>query len=374
MDLTTARFRKFRPKPDYLLVLLCIGMALFGLVMIGSASSLIAFEKYDGARNYYFVGKQAVSLVVGLVLMFIAQGIDYRSLRKYAFILLIVTVILLILSLLPGVGQEVKGAHRWINLGIMNFQPSELAKLTFIIYLSSWFSSKEKINIIPLLLVVAVMAALIIAQPDLGTLTIVVGIALSMFYAAGGSYGQVIIGLGTLGVLFWIFIRSSAYRWERFQTFINPGAETQGAGYHINQAILAVGSGGLMGLGFGKSIQKYLYLPEPYSDSIFAIIAEELGFFRTSLVILAFAVVAWRGFRIAQRAPDKFGKLLAAGITSWIVFQAFINIGAITGMLPLTGVPLPFISYGGSSLIATLAGVGVLANISKQANAHDTDV
>jgi len=374
MDLTETKFRKFRPKPDYFLVLLCIGLALFGLVMIGSASSLIAFERFDGHNNYYFVGKQAVSLVIGLVLMFFAQGIDYRSYKKYAFVLLIITIFLLILSLLPGIGKETKGAHRWIELGFLNFQPSEIAKLTFIVYLSSWFSSRVKINILPLLLIVGVMSVLIISQPDLGTLTIIVGIAITLFFTAGGSYMQLFAGLGILSVLFGVFIRSSAYRWQRFLTFMNPSTESQGAGYHINQAIIAVGSGGIMGLGFGKSIQKYLYLPEPYSDSIFAIIAEELGLFRTSIIIFAFALVAWRGFRVAQNAPDKFGKLLATGITVWIVLQAFINIGAITGVLPLTGVPLPFISYGGSSLIATLVAVGILINISKQANANETNL
>lgn len=355
-------------------MLICIGLSLFGLVMIGSASSLVAFERFDGNNNYYFVGKQALSLVIGLVLMFIAQGIDYRSLKKHSIVLLLVTIVLLTVALLPGIGKELKGAQRWIGIGFINFQPSEIAKLTFIIYLSSWFANKEKVNILPLLLVMGVMAVLIIAQPDLGTLTIIVGIAIAMFFAAGGSYVQLALGVGALAALFGIFIRSSSYRWQRFLTFMNPGAETQGAGYHINQAILAVGSGGIMGLGFGKSVQKYLYLPEPYSDSIFAIIAEELGFARTSLVILAFAAIAWRGFKIAQRVPDKFGKLLATGITSWILFQAFVNIGAITGVLPLTGVPLPFISYGGSSLIATLTAVGILANISKQANAHAANV
>jgi len=191
------------------------------------------------------------------------------------------------------------------------------------------------------------------------------GTAVATFFVAGGSYTQILFGGGVALAAFAAFIRSSQYRWERFLIFLNPSAESLDSGYHINQSLLAIGSGGLWGLGLGKSVQKYFYLPEPYTDSIFAIIAEELGFLRASLVIIAFIILAWRGIRIARNAPDNFGTILAAGIITWIILQAFVNIGALSGVLPLTGVPLPFISSGGSSLIATMAAVGILLNISK---------
>lgn len=369
MNTSLEKFKKYKRYPDYLFLLVIIGLILFGLVMIGSASSLIAFEWFGGKNNYFFVGRQAISLILGIVVMMFTMNIDYRIWRKYSLWMLIVTLVLLAIVIIPGVGDVTKGASRWIDVGFFRFQPSEIAKLTFIVYLASWFSGRVgKISIVPVLVVLGIIAGLVIMQPDLGTLTVMVGIATAMFFAAGGSYIQLGAGGGLLLVAFAVFIRSSSYRWQRFLTFINPSSESLGAGYHINQALLAIGSGGIWGLGFGKSIQKYLYLPEPYSDSIFAIIAEELGFLRASIVILAFAFIAWRGFKIAKNAPDTFSMLLAVGITVWIVFQAFINIGALSGVVPLTGVPLPFISYGGSSLIATLAAVGILLNISRHSN------
>lgn len=369
MNTSIEKFRKYRKKPDYWLLLIVIGLSLFGLVMIGSASILVAFEKFGGAHNYYYVGKQALSLILGIFAMLITMNIDYKKWRRFSLWMLVLTILFLVIALIPGLGEEAKGASRWIQIGAFSFQPSEIAKLSFIIYLASWFSKRiGKINIIPLLIMLAVISALIIAQPDLGTLTVIVGIAIAMFFAAGGSYIQLLSGSLLIAVAFIVFIRSSAYRWQRFLTFINPSSESLGAGYHINQSLLAIGSGGIWGLGFGRSIQKYLYLPEPYTDSIFAIIAEELGFLRSFLIIVVFAILAWYGFRIARRAPDNFGRLLAIGIIFWITFQAFVNIGALSGVLPLTGVPLPFISYGGTSLIATLAAVGILLNISK--NCH----
>lgn len=366
MNTSIEKFRKYRRRPDYWLLIVVLGLSLFGLVMIGSASVLIAFEKFGGASNYYYVGKQALSLLIGMIVMLITMNIDYRQWKKFSIWMLILTLALLAIALIPGLGEATKGASRWIQIGAFSFQPSEIAKLSFIIYLASWFSKRVgKINIIPVLVILAVVSVLVIAQPDLGTLTVIVGIAIAMFFAAGGSYIQLISGSLIIGVAFILFIRSSAYRWQRFLTYINPSSESLGAGYHINQALLAIGSGGFWGLGFGRSIQKYLYLPEPYTDSIFAIIAEELGFLRSSLIILVFAIFAWRGFRIARAAPDNFGRLLATGIVFWVIFQAFVNIGALSGILPLTGVPLPFISYGGTSLIATLAAVGILLNISK---------
>lgn len=372
MNTAIEKFKKFRPRPDYWILFIVLGLSLFGLVMIGSASSLVAYERFSGAHNYYYVGRQAISLVVGIVLMMILATVDYRYWQSKAPWMLGITIALLALAILPGLGGIHKGASRWIELGPFSFQPSEFAKLSLILYLSSWFSNRvNKINIIPLITILAVVALLlVIKQSDLGSLIIIVCVASAMFYISGGSYVQLAITglLGLLAVAF--FIRSSSYRWLRFLTYLNPTSDALNSGYHINQALLAIGSGGILGLGFGRSIQKYLYLPEPYTDSIFAVIAEELGFLRASIILIMFGLIAWRGYKIAKGAPDMFGKLVAVGITTWIVIQAFINIGALTGVLPLTGVPLPFMSYGGSSLMAILMGIGVLLNISKYSNSQ----
>ncbi|HLB32474.1 MAG TPA: putative lipid II flippase FtsW [Patescibacteria group bacterium] len=365
---TTEKLQKYRPKSDYWILLTVVALSLFGLVMIGSASALIAYERFSGEHNYFYVGRQALNLLIGTAAMIFVANVDYHWWRDKARVMLVLTFALLLAVFIPGIGESLKGASRWIHLGPLFFQPSELVKLTFILYLAGWFEKRvANISFLPFALVLAAIIGLVIAQPDLGTLTVIVAIAAVMFYIAGGSYAQMGVGGLIAGFVFLLLIRLSPYRWQRLMVFLNPTSETQGASYHINQALLAIGSGGLWGLGFGRSVQKYLYLPEPYTDSIFAIIAEELGFFRASLIILAFLFLAWRGLKVAKEAPDIYGRLVAAGITTWIFIQAFINIGALSGLLPLTGVPLPFVSYGGSSLIVIFIAVGILLNISKHA-------
>ena len=245
-------------------------------------------------------------------------------------------------------------------------------KLTLIIYLAAWLTKKGDDvknflkGFIPFALVLGFIALTIIKQPDMGTAIILTCIATVMFFVSGASIYHMALGGFSLAFLFYLFIKTSNYRMQRFLVFLNPEEKSLGAAYHINQALLAIGSGGLWGLGFGQSKQKYLYLPETHIDSIYAIIVEELGFLRSSLVIIAFLVIGVIGYKIAKSAPDMFGKLLATGITTWIVFQGFLNIATMLGMVPLTGVPLPFISYGGTSLVILLAAVGILMNISKQ--------
>lgn len=368
------KFRLTPQKSDYALLLTVLALCLFGILMIASASSLAALEMFEGKKNYAFVWGQLGSLAVGVVGLIIASQIDYLFWKRRAVWLFILTIILLLAVYLPGLGQSYKGAARWLNLGIVSFQPSEVVKLTFILYLSAWLAGREEKvrsfseSFIPFIVLIGVIAFLVIKQPDLGTLTIIALAAVAVFYAAGAAYRHLGIGLLVTIVVFWIFIRTSPYRWERFLTYVNPKAEVLGVGYHINQALLAVGSGGLWGRGFGKSVQKFLYLPEPYTDSIFAIICEELGFLRVIFIPLAYLFIGWRGFVIARHAPCKFSQLAAVGITSWIVLQASVNMAAITGLIPLTGVPLPFISYGGSSLVTTLFAIGILLNISRQAS------
>lgn len=356
-------------KPDFLFAIIVFLLVFFGIVMISSSSVVISMERFG--HNYYYVGRQIVSLLFGLVAMFFAYNLDYRFWHKHSFWLMVITLGFLILVFIPGLGQEVSGAHRWIGIGNWWFQPSEVVKLAFIIYLAAWLDKRgEKVRsfwqgFVPFSFLILVIGALIMLQPDLGTMSVIIFSAAVMFFVAGADLVHFIFGAGSMAVLLAILIKAAPYRLQRLLVFLNPAADTQGAAYHINQALIAVGSGGLWGLGFGQSKQKYLYLPQVQTDSIFAIIAEEMGFIRSWLVLATFIVLAYLGYRIAKNAPDNFSRLLATGITTWILIQALINIGAMLNVLPLTGVPLPFISYGGSSLIVLLTGVGIMLNISK---------
>lgn len=356
-------------KPDYILALTVFLLCFFGIIMISSASIVISQEHYQ--NNFYYVTHQLISLIIGLVGLVVAYFIDYRSWRKVSLILFLITLILLLGVFVPGIGKEFGGAHRWIGIGNYLFQPSELVKLTFIIYLASWLEKRGeqiqqfKAGFIPFVFLTIILGFLIMSQPDLGTFSVIVGTSVITFFIAGAKPSHLLIGaVAAIGLLA-ILIKTAPYRLQRFFVFLNPKEQTLGAAYHINQALIAVGSGGLWGLGFGQSKQKYLYLPQAHTDSIFAIIAEELGFLRTSLVLFAYIFFAIRGFAIAKNAPDNFARLLATGITAWIIVQAFINIAAMLNLLPLTGIPLPFISFGGSSLIINLFAIGILLNISK---------
>ncbi|TES97253.1 putative lipid II flippase FtsW [Patescibacteria group bacterium] len=356
-------------KPDYLLALAVFILVIFGLVMISSASVVGSYELFG--HNNYYLKHQAVSVVIGIIIWIIAFAIPFPVWRKLAYPLLFVTLLLLVGVFVPGVGYEYGGAKRWIVLGPLFLQPAEICKLTIVIYLASWLAKKGKgvkdliYGFVPFVITVGVIAFLIMKQPDMSTMSIIAATALAIFFIAGASIPQMILGLSFGGMLIWFLIKSAPYRLSRLMIFLNPGSQTEGAGYHVNQALLAIGSGGLLGLGFGHSRQKYNYLPEVSGDSIFAIVAEELGFLRSVFIVLLFAFIIYRGFKIAYNAPDPFSRLLAAGITTWISLQALVNIGSMVGLFPLTGIPLPFISYGGSSLIVTLAGIGILLGISR---------
>jgi cell division protein FtsW len=273
-----------------------------------------------------------------------------------------------------NIGTEVYGARRWIQLGPLSFQPSEMAKLAMVLYLAAWLESKggRKIKdffegFLPFIGVMCFVGFLLIKQPDIGTLGVLFLTSISIYFASGAKVSHllslVIAGMAGLIAL----VKFEPYRLSRFLVFLNSSHDPKGVGYQINQALIAIGSGGIFGVGLGHSRQKFNYLPEPVGDSIFAIIGEELGMIGAGILIALFIMLALRGFKIAKAAPDNFGKLVAVGVTSWVIFQAFINIAAITGMIPLTGIPLPFISYGGTSLVFLMAGVGILLNISKQA-------
>lgn len=358
-----------RGKIDFALALITFILVLFGLVMISSASVVISYEKFG--YNYYYFNRQLISLGIGILAWLIFTNIDYRLYQKYANTLLILSILLLIAVFIPGLGKQLGGASRWIHVGPLFFQPSEVVKLTFILYLCAWLEKKgDKISdffrgFLPYALLVGMVCLLIILEPDMGTMSVILATSAVLLFIAGAKLSHLAIGAVFAFSVLWLLIKSAGYRLVRFLTFLNPKAAPSEAIYHISQALLAVGSGGLLGLGFGQSRQKYLYLPQAHTDSIFAIIAEELGFLRASLVIVLFVFWGLRGLAIAKAAPDKFSKLVATGITSWFILQVFVNLFAMLGILPLTGVPLPFISYGGSSLVISLVAVGILLNISK---------
>lgn len=368
-----SRLDNYRPasgkKGDTSLIFTTLILALIGLLMISSASVVIAYEQF-GKSNYYWT-KQVIYLIIAGIAMAITSQIDYRFWKRNAVNIMAFTLVLLTVVLIPGIGQSLGGASRWISLGPFLLQPSELAKLALIVYLAAWFENREsrshsiKKGVIPFASIVSLMVILIIKQPDMGTMIVVVAIAGILWFSAGAKFSHMIIGLMVAGVVFFGFIKSSSYRMERLTTYLNPKSDTLGSGYQINQAEIAIGSGGLWGLGFGQSKQKYLYLPQPHTDAIFAIIVEELGFIRVAIIFCMIGYFIWRGYNIATQSMDKFGYLVACGVTSWIAVQVIINVSAITGLIPLTGIPLPFLSFGGSSLLFICSGIGIVYNISK---------
>lgn len=370
------KLSKFRVKnkPDHILSLAIFALTIFGLVMVASASVIKSYQATDGASSYYYLIRQLISFGIGVVIWLILQNIDYHVWKKYHVWIFLVTIVLTLLVFVPKLGISLGGAKRWIGFGSFLFQPSELLKLGFIIFLASFYDNfKEKIRsfsygFLPFLISVAVVGVILIKQPDMGTAIIFLVIGIGMYVIANANLYYLLGSIPIFLAAFWILIKSSAYRMQRFLTFINPTSDTLSSGYQINQSLIAIGSGGFWGRGYGNSLQKYNYLPEPMTDSIFAVIAEELGFVRSIFILALFFIIGWRGLRIARNAIDDFGKLLAIGITLWFVVQALINLGAMMGIIPLTGVPLPFVSYGGSSLIVNLAAAGILLNVSKYQN------
>jgi cell division protein FtsW len=364
---------RFRSRPvgkiDAWLLLAVLGLAGFGLVMISSSSVVLASQQFD--NNYVFVIRQAEHLSIGLLLMVILAAIDYRLWQRLAPFFLAAIFILLLATLIPGIGAQLKGSRRWISIGPIFFQTTEMIKILSILFFAAWLAAREdKIRsfakgFAPFVMMLGGILLLILAQPDAGTALVTGATLISMYIVAGAPIIHLFFGAMLGGSVFGLLILSAPYRLQRFMVFLNPDQATLGAAYHINQALLAIGAGGLWGLGFGQSKQKFLYLPEPHTDSIFAITIEELGFLRALLVIGVLLFVVYRGYQIARTATDPFARYTAIGITSLIAFQSFVNIGAMLGLLPLTGVTLPFISYGGSSLIGLLAAIGILLNVSR---------
>jgi len=358
-------------QPDYPLIFIVLFLVFFGLIILSSASSVLSHEVV-GQSNYFFKHQLFYSIPLGLIAFCICQRINYKYWQKLAFPLMVLSLIVLALVFIPGLGYGYGGAKRWIGLGPFSLQPFEFIKPALVIYLASLLGRKKgkgdqiiKQSLIPFFVTFSIIATMVLLQPNMSALIITGLISGLMYFLAGTKifYLAGIAGISLVG--FFILVKTSLYRMERLTVFLHPEIDPQGIGYQINQALLAIGSGGLFGLGLGHSIQKWKYLPEPIGDSIFAIAAEELGLIGAGTLVIAFMMLAWRGFKIAKEAPNKFGYLLAGGITGWIFFQAFINMAAISRLMPLTGMPLPFVSYGGSAMIVSLAGIGILINISK---------
>lgn len=356
--------KKQKKEIDYGLVLVVLFLSLFGLLMIFEASTVLAYQEFGD--KYYFVKEQAKWLVIGLLVLFAFSFFDYHRLYHLSIPLLMATIIFLGAVFIPGLGIKALGASRWVNLGFFSFQPAELAKLSLAVYLAAWFASKEKGRLGAFLILLITVLGLIVAEPDLGTAVIIGAQAIVLYFISGSPLWHFFLLLPLIFFAFLGLAIISSYRLKRLLTFFNPKIDPLGASYHIRQILLALGSGGLTGVGLGKSRQKYLYLPEAATDSIFAIIGEEFGFLGAMVVICLFLFIVYRGLMIAKKAPDRFGRFLAVGVTAYFAIQTMVNLSAVVALLPLTGVPLPLLSYGGSSLVITLASLGILHNISRQ--------
>lgn len=354
---------------DPMIVGLTAGLLVIGLLMLFSATVAVGVQR-AGDSLFYVKNQLFKGVIPGIFAFLVAALVDYRVWRKWAFFALVAAIVLLILVYVPGIGILLNGARGWIRVAGFQFQPSELVKVVFIVYLAAWLANhkgdeahKVETGLVPFLVALGSVMFLLILQPDTGSMMVIVGTSLTMYFLSGAPVSWFVLlcalGSGLLAML----IKLSPYRAARFMVFLRPELDPKGIGYHINQAVLAIGSGGWLGLGYGQSRQKYLYLPEVESDSIVAIIAEELGFIAICILVLLFGALIWRCFSIARESKDPFATYLAAGVGMMLAIQCVMNIGSMTGLLPITGVTLPFISHGGSAMVMVLGAMGLVAGI-----------
>lgn len=367
---------------NYFFLIVSAILVLSGMLFLATLSAPASMQ-FFGNTNYY-IFHQLAALGIGLVFFLAALKIPLRFLKKISLILLISNIVLMGLVFMPFLGPKIFGAKRWINLWGMTLQPSEFLKITAVLYLSAWLSEKfsqygrsgwaAKVQkgyhdiikvLLPFLLLLGVSMAILLFQKDMSTLGIVTASLLAVYFAAGTPLWHTVTAAAMLVSAAALAIKLTPYRFERLLTFLNPGADPQATGYQINQSLLSLGSGGIFGKGLGMSVQKFNFLPAAMSDSVFAIIGEELGIIGATVLIILFLLFFWQGIAISRRATDKFAKLTAVGLSTWIVVQMFMNVASAVGLWPLSGIPLPFFSYGGSHLIAEMAAVGLLLNISK---------
>ncbi|MBI5078605.1 putative lipid II flippase FtsW [Candidatus Saganbacteria bacterium] len=358
-----------KSKIDYIFLFSVLVLVAVGLIMIFSASPTLAIRQGDA---FYYVKRHVFYLVIGLLALYYGLHLDLENLKSKAFPVFIVSVLLLVLVFVPGVGLKVLGASRWIELGLLSFQPSELIKFTTVLFMAKRLSD-NKVQIesfvhgmLPALAWLGLISVLILKQPDLGTAITVGATVIAMLFIAGAEIRQLLtlLGMALAGIV--AISVTSPYRLRRLIAYIDPWKDPQGIGFHIIQSLLAVGSGGFFGLGLGASRQKFFYLPQQFTDFIFAILCEELGFIGGVGVAVLFVVFAARGFRVALSASDRFRSLLVSGLVSWLTLQAVVNVMVVVGLIPTTGIPLPFISYGGTAVIVNLFSAGIVLNVSRR--------
>lgn len=353
-----------KQKSDLTIIITVSMLVIFGLVMVYDSSVMQGLR--DFGDSYYYIKQQLIWVLTGLTSAVFFSRFDYNKFRLVAAPLFFISLGLLLAVFIPGLGVSGGGAHRWLKIGGITIQPAEIIKLTGVIYLSAMFEKKTRL--LPFIFVLSTAGFITaVLQKDLGS-SIVFSLTISLLYfAAGGALWHFALGVPFGIMTLWILIFTSSYRSKRILAFLNPFSDTQGYTYHISQVLIALGAGGITGLGLGQSRQKLDYIPEVTTDSIFAIVGEELGLLGGLFVIILFTTLIFRGIRVSEMAVNNFGKILAIGLTSWLGIQVVINLSSMVALLPLTGVPLPFISYGGSALVANLTAVGILLNISKQA-------
>ncbi len=357
-------------KIDWNYLIYIIILIVFGLAMLASASAPLGYVKFND--SYFYLKRQVLfGILPGALLFLVALKANSEIFRRFAWTGYFACVILLVLAFIPGLSLTIHGSSSWVQIFGFSFQPGEFMKLGLIFLLAAMLSDPRRnlkdwqYGLLPVLVFVAVPLGLVLLQPDLGTMFIMGAITFFMLFSAKLPWSYLFI-LGVLGLtVFVVMIMAKPYRMERLNIFMHPELDPQGVGYHVNQAFLAVGSGGFWGLGYGHSRQKYQYLPEVDADSVYAVIAEEMGFVVAAGLVFLILLIAWRGLKIAKNCTDDFDRYVVVGVTAWFFCQSTINIGAMVGVMPLTGVPLPFVSHGGSAMLASLIAVGVVLNLSK---------
>jgi len=369
-----------RKRFDIILFSVSVILGILGILIVASISA--PFSQTRFGFSYYYLRRQFLfGFLPGIILGILFFKISLKSLRKIVIFLFLINLILLGMVFLPKIGLSLGGAKRWVALGPISFQPAEPLKFTFILYLAAWLTKEEfikekkgkrnkkifeeRISLIAFFVILGAIALFLLLQPDFSTLGLILTVAILMYFSAKTPFWYTIIIVLVIGGGLLSLLKLAPYRMQRLLVFLNPDVDPMGIGYQAKQAQITVGSGGISGVGLGMSLQKFGFLPHPISDSVFAIFAEETGFIGSLILIFLFLMFFWRGIEIAKNTPNQFQKLVALGISSWIALQAFLHIGAMIGLLPLTGIPLPFISYGSSHLIVELVGIGVLLNISK---------
>ncbi|MDY6967784.1 MAG: putative lipid II flippase FtsW [Spirochaetota bacterium] len=372
MDLKPVIDSEEKGRADLILLLAVFVLVGIGIVMSYSASAVFAFKQFGD--SFYFLKRQILWFLVGSIALLLFQEIDYRIYKKYTKIMLLLSFILLILIFIPGISHGVKGSVRWLGFGMFRFQPAEFVKIFIVIYLVKVFSSErtgmanQVIQLLIPMLIIAVIFILIMLQPDFGTAIDLLLVSMFILFVSGFPFIYILM-LAIVSIpMFYLLIYQVDYRRARLMAYLNPWTDRFGNGYHIIQSFIGFKKGGLLGTGLGFGTQKIRRLPEPHTDFIFAVIAEESGLLGTSCVCILYIIIFWRGLSISLKAPDEFGKLLGIGLTLLIIVQAFMNIGVATGSLPTTGIPLPLVSYGGSSLLSNMIALGILLNISRYSN------